>query len=266
MLVLLLLDHASGSTLSSVPLLRFRGGHDDDITILAQLKAQPPGPLSRDDVIEKLNIVPTFCIMQHDGSVISLPDMDAKGGDECCTWFTDASEARTAFKRITAANPDVQGLHLAMHWLGDVFATCNGFPDEVSDMSQKYDGTLKLQAPRQFYHPVATQLVRGMHQQGLNPGAWILPIFIGEHLAQTGPGGEQLLLPVYLDPNDMRAAYKKVGIPKHVLDRGPKIMDLRQFVGHMMARTNEHPNPWRSVQFIGSPDGAKLAHELMEAR
>ena len=82
---------------------------------MQQLRSQGNvGPLCREEIIEKMNKVPTFCIMQPDGSVISLPDPEAEG-EECCTWFIDAEEAQNTLKRVVAANPDLEGLRLEGH-------------------------------------------------------------------------------------------------------------------------------------------------------
>ena len=72
-------------------LLRLRGGADipDGTGTSTGLR------LSREEITAKLNRVPTFCIMQGDGSVISLPDPAGAEGDECCTWFLDAAEAQS---------------------------------------------------------------------------------------------------------------------------------------------------------------------------
>ena len=112
-------------------LLRLRGGADipDGTGTGTGLR------LSREEITAKLNRVPTFCIMQGDGSVISLPDPAGAEGDECCTWFTDAAEAQYTFKRVCAANPELvdEGLRLQTHGLGDVFAMCDGWPREEGE-------------------------------------------------------------------------------------------------------------------------------------
>ena len=92
-------DGVVSASLTSMRLLRLRGG--DSNLIEEQLKRQGNiGPLSREEIVEKLNAVPTFCIMQDDGSVISLPDLDGEESEECCTWFTDAAEAQATLKQV----------------------------------------------------------------------------------------------------------------------------------------------------------------------
>jgi hypothetical protein len=149
-------------------LLRLRGGADipDGTGTSTGLR------LSREEITAKLNRVPTFCIMQGDGSVISLPDPAGAEGDECCTWFTDAAEAQYTFKRVCAANPELvdEGLRLHTHGLGDVFAMCGGWPREEGETTTEV--TLRIKGPSALLKPVESQLVDALRQQGLEPGSW----------------------------------------------------------------------------------------------
>ena len=149
-------------------LLRLRGGADipDGTGTSTGLR------LSREEITAKLNRVPTFCIMQGDGSVISLPDPAGAEGDECCTWFTDAAEAQYTFKRVCAANPELvdEGLRLQTHGLGDVFAMCGGWPREEGEATTEV--TLRIKGPSALLKPVESQLVDALRQQGLEPGSW----------------------------------------------------------------------------------------------
>ena len=149
-------------------LLRLRGGADipDGTGTGTGLR------LSREEITAKLNRVPTFCIMQGDGSVISLPDPAGSEGDECCTWFTDAAEAQYTFKRVCAANPELvdEGLRLQTHGLGQAFAMCGGWPREEGEATTEV--TLRIKGPSALLKPVESQLVDALRQQGLDPGSW----------------------------------------------------------------------------------------------
>lgn len=128
--------------------------------------------LSREEITAKLNRVPTFCIIQGDGSIISLPDPAGSEGDECCTWFTDAAEAQYTFKRVCAANPELvdEGLRLQTHGLGQAFAMCGGWPREEGEAANEL--TLRIKGPSALLKPVEPQLVDALRQQGLDPGSW----------------------------------------------------------------------------------------------
>ena len=141
---------------------RLRGGTASDGTVLK---------LSTQEITEKLNHVPAFCVMQADGSVISLPDPDGVAeGDECCTWFLDGAEAEYTLKRVVAANPDLGGLHLQSFGLGDAFTMCDGWPREVGAEKPAAGGesssALKLQAKRAVVKQCEAQLIDALRRQG----------------------------------------------------------------------------------------------------
>eukprot|EP00908_Phaeocystis_cordata_P005574 Transcript_16071.p2 GENE.Transcript_16071~~Transcript_16071.p2 ORF type:complete len:267 (-),score=112.77 Transcript_16071:116-916(-) len=222
--------------------------------------------LSRQEIGDKLNRVPAFCVMQADGSVISLPDPDGAEGAECCTWFLDAAEAQFTLRQCVKANADLEGLHLQMFGLGDVFAMCGGWPGDASASSS--ESALKLQGNRAVLKQCESQLIDGLRRQGLEPGMWRLPVFIGEELAQAEEqGGEavQTRLPIFFTPEDIQAAYEQAGVPKAAV-AGVKVMDLRQLVESMQTEPPEYPNPWRAVQFVCAPSAMELAQELARKR
>lgn len=264
---LISLGHVTGSVLSAPHLLRFRGAGDDgsEDKILGSLKAkQMTGKLSKEEITEKLNRVPVFCIMKPDGSVISLPDKNGAEGDECCTWFLSAAEVQSVFGKVKFANPDEEDLHIVTFGLGSAFEMCGGWPDSTAS---EYDGKLLLQGDQEIVKHVDPQLIQAIKHQGLDPGAWRLPIFVGDALAQTEGSEEegtlrQSALPVFFSPYDLKAAYEKVGVP--LPEPGPKLMDLRQLVAYMAAEPEEFPNPWRAVEFITSTSAAELAKNLVE--
>ena len=250
---------------ASKRLLRFRGGSDVD-DFMSKLKTQGNvGPLRKEEIIEKLNAVPTFCIMQEDGSVISLPDQAGQEGDECCTWFLDASEAQTTLRRVIAANPDLSGLKLASHGLGDFIEMCDGWPRASSDVAPVAASddapVLKLKGLREVAGAIGDQLVNALKSQGLAVGNWQVAVFIAEELAQATPEGAQIAMPVFLNPNDVRDAYAQAGIPEKAL-ANVKVLELRQLLKYMGEATPDAVNPWRATRFYSSASAMKLAHEV----
>lgn len=240
--------------------LRFRGGANSDDPVEAILNAKTQtGKMSREEILEKLNRVPVFCIAQGNGSIFSLE------GDGCCTWYLDAGEAQVAFGRALAANP-MSGLHLQVQELGKVFTQCNGWPrdDSAPVVEDLGHGMLKLQAPKAILQHCDTQLAESLRKQGLDPGSWRVPVFVGEALAQAGPNGEQLALPIFFSPQDLQQAYMMAKVPQSEMERGMSVMDIRQILARMEEEPVDFPNPWRAVQFITTPATAKLANELMQ--
>ena len=45
--------------------------------------APTPAALSRKEIVEKLNAIPTFALLNRDKSVLAIEDGE---GDECCSW------------------------------------------------------------------------------------------------------------------------------------------------------------------------------------
>jgi len=238
---------------------RLRGGADDDPAALGLKAKDMTGRMSREEVIEKLNKVPTFCILQGDGSVISLAD--GSDGEESCTWFVDAQEAAQTFQKVKAANPG-ESLRLEAYGLGDALQMCGGWP---GDDAPDYDGVLKLAPTKAFVEPIRTQLVSSLKQEQLAPGAWVMATFIGEELAQAGPEGEQRALPVYMSPHDLRDAYAKAGVLNGpVAQTGPRVLELRVLVKHMLDEPKEYPNAWRAVEFVPTGEARELLRQLVE--
>ena len=63
--------------------------------------AAPPGKaLTKQQIIEALNAVPTFCILNGQKNIVGLQDpADPSGRAEVCCWFADAQEAKARQER-----------------------------------------------------------------------------------------------------------------------------------------------------------------------
>lgn len=244
---------------------RLRGGTDaDDPESLGLKSAQVTGRMSKDEVVEKLNRVPAFCIMRGDGSLISLPyDGDESSDAECCTWFMDPHEAADTFRKVKAANTG-ERLSLVAHALGDALQMCGGWPDD-EDGEASYDGILRLAPSKAFVEPIETQLEDSLRQAGIAAGTWVVPTFVGEELAQAGPEGEQRALPIFMSPYDLRDAYEKAGaLNGKVAQSGPRVLELRMLVQYMLDEPKEYPNAWRAVEFVPTAAAVELARLLAE--
>lgn len=272
---LLACEHVVGTSIRAQPtrllrlrsgedMIRLRGGEDDEATALGLKPTQVTGRLSKEEVVEKLNRIPTFCIIQGDGAIISLPNPSSDGG-ECCTWFVDPHEAAETFRKVKAANPG-ESMRLVAHGLGDALQMCGGWPAaDANEAAAAYDGTLRLAPHRDFVEPIKTQLVDSVRQEKLEPGTWVVPTFVGEELAQADADGAQRALPVYMSPYDLRDAYAKAGVlGESVAQSGPKVLELRVLVKHMLDEPKEYPNAWRAVEFVPTPAAVELARLLAE--
>ena len=95
---------AGATTLSTLrPHARLRGG--------AEAQAAPPSPtaLTPEEITEKLNGVPVFCILNKDGGVVSMKDPE--GGDAESVYLSDVlrfiNEASAKLDHITEIAADM---------------------------------------------------------------------------------------------------------------------------------------------------------------
>ena len=92
-------------------------------------KEPPKAALTQEQIIYKLNTVPTFCILNGQKNIVGLQDpSDPTGKLETCCWFADAAEAKATLAAAKAASPDVASqLHLGVTPLGVAFDACSGW-------------------------------------------------------------------------------------------------------------------------------------------
>lgn len=245
--------------------LRLRGGQEE-ASPPPPAEASPPPPavpaaLTKEEITAKLNGVPTFCIMNGEGGVVSMRDPNGSE-DAVCTWFTDANEARAVMASALKSNPTVTGLHLGVHGLGNAFSICKGWADEPEDKGLgevKFTGkgtegrsvSLRLQGNHGVVEQVGAQLTDILKQEGITPGDWLLPIFVCEELQSSK------IFPVFFHPEDVAKTWLKAGRTKETTPENLKMMDLRSFV----AMLQKPDNPWHLVQFISSQESIELATE-----
>ena len=145
--------------------------------------------------------------------------------------------------------------------LGDFLTVSNGWPVKTNAPLPVADHRLKLQGPKEVKRLIGPQLISALQSAGLHAGIWQLGVFVAEDLAAASPEGAQILLPIFLNPDDARAAYEQAGLPSKALEN-IKVMELRQLLQLMAQGTPDAVNPWRAVQMITSTGNAKLAEEL----
>jgi len=223
-------------------LLRLRGGED------APPPSVAPTALSREEITAKLNGVPVFCILNKDGGVVSMPDREDTS-KSICRWFVDANEAKAVLELAIQNNPQLTGLHMGVHGLGNAFKLCGGWP---GDAPPSGDASFRLLGNHQLVNQTAAQLAESLQAEAIEAGPWFLPIFFSEQLQSKA------LFPVFFHPRDLAAAWVKAGRPEDSVPEKLSMMDIRSFVA-MMQKAD---NPWQLVQFITSSDAVELANKL----
>jgi len=231
--------------------LRLRGGQASD--------APPKNALTRDEITDKMNAVPAFCIMNGNGGMVGVRGKD--DGKEAINWFTDAAEAKAILAVMKEHNPGVE-LELGVHGLGTAFRLCKGWGDseEVQEKMQTegakpFAGELRVQGNMPLMKETTPRLTELLEEAGIDKGGWQLPIFLCEELQSSS------MLPVFLSPADLAATWEKSGRKKEDLPEGITMMDIRMLAAQMQTEDN----PWRVIQFVGSQEAYELVREIQEA-
>ena len=87
--------------------------------------------LTRQQIIQKLNAIPTFCLLNGEKNIIGIDDGSGEGR-EACFWFLDADDARQVFAVVRAQNPGVE-VGLGVTPLGLAFALACGWEEATFD-------------------------------------------------------------------------------------------------------------------------------------
>ena len=224
--------------------------------LLADVLALRGGALSREEIVSKLNRVPTFAIVDGDDHV--LPITTESGADIC--WFIDAAEAKELLELTKAANPDV-AVHLAVTPLGEAFVKCNGWPDAEGDEEEQgasyVGGKLKLRGTRKVVDANEEALRSQQQAQGIAPGAWVLPVYCHDDF-QTPQ-----MMPLFFSAADLQAGWIRSGRAADAVPEDLPVMELRVLV-KQMAETDVFD--WSIFTFVSSEAAYALAQELIASR
>lgn len=251
----LLLAPAAASSLRPPSVMswsRIRGGADSSENASEALERKA---LTKEEIMEKLNAIPTFCIVNSEGGIIGMTD--AEGGKKSCAWFTDAEEAKAILAAVQKSNPDA-GLRLECHGLGGAFTQCNGWglgADTKVAEAKTPDGDeieLRLQGNHALVKAAEDKLQKMLDDMGIDKGCWQLPLFICEKLQSPK------IVPVFLNPRDLAKMWERSGRKKEDLPDDISVMDIRMLVQQM--QTDD--NPWKIFHFVGSIESVKLAAEI----
>ena len=154
-------------------MMRFRGGSDD---MPGDSTEDPPKALTKQEITDKLNAIPTFCMLNKDNNIVGTSD--AEGKPTCC-WYTDPEEAQAVLAAMKEANPDAaDGLHMGCIPLGEAFKVCKGWPAEVGEEENEETKSinLKIQGTRRIGSEVIPALLKQLEEQEIDPGCWQLPV------------------------------------------------------------------------------------------
>ena len=140
--------------------------------------------LSGDQIVEKLNEVPCFCLLNGADTMIGLKDpTDPTGQLEVCCWFIDPTEAKQTLAACKAANPEMERrLHIGVTKLGVAFAFASGWADCHFYGEKQLRGSLEALASGQDVVPMLRDQAT---QQGLETPGWHVPVFSCDELQSS---------------------------------------------------------------------------------
>ena len=250
LLLLLLPPHAAAHGAPLLRLVRLRGG-----------------ALSREEIVDKLNKVPTFAIVNGRDQIVPMRDPDLGSGAEDICFFCDAAEAKELLELTLAANPEATDLQLAVTPLGNAFLRCHGFPDGPEDETAEgatarsdeaggyAGGAMRLCGPRSVVAANAEVLREQQRAQDVTPGAWVLPAFCHDDFQIEGK-----LMPFFFSPEDFAAGWTRSGRDADAIPTNLAVMDLRVLVKQML---HTEAFDWSIFQFVSSEEAYALASQLL---
>lgn len=199
--------------------------------------------LSQTEIMQKLNSVPTFCILNGDSNIVGMQDPEGEG--EVCCWFTDADDAMGMLASARESNPDVPLLHLGVTPLGLAFALAMGWAES------HFVGNLRLQGQSSTVEATKEAVAQQVVAQGLELGTWTLPVFCCDELSSP------TVTPVFLNRHDLVQAWVVSGRPRETVPEHLSIMDLRVLVHQMQTDAFA----WSTIHFVGSPKSVALVQK-----
>ena len=207
--------------------------------------------LSRDEVTNKLNAVPTFVIAGDDDKFVALD------GKIC--FFVDGAEAKEALELTASGNPDVPGLHLIPVPLGTAFTVCGGWLGEEPSTAAG-DAIFVLQGPSDAIETKGEEVKQKAKAMGTDLGdiqdAWVLPVFFSDDFQMPS------MMPLFFCQKDLEGGYVRAGNPPDGTSLlAVDCMDLRGLVTSML---HSDAMPWAMFQLVSSPASYDLARELRE--
>ena len=248
------LPQFAGGSAANRRLLRLRGGEDGGGGEDAGDTAS--GGLTFQEVTDKLNRVPCFCVLRADGS---LAPISADDGTAVHTWYLDPAEAREALELMAAAAADEldgEELSLGVTAMGTVFEMAGGWsgtPGEADAAGAAPDpSALRLLGPRASREPLEAQL----RAAGLEPGSVVVSIVTHDD-AQRDDG---TLMPLFFSPADFEAGWVRLKGDDLEMPDGDAlmVMELRSLCAQMLGPQG---GQLKVAQFVASPDAYAASSE-----
>lgn len=212
--------------------------------------AAPPGKaLTKQQIIEALNAVPTFCLLNGEANIVGLQDPE-NPKYEVCFWMTDAAEAKEMLTAAKANNSEeVAGkLHLGVTPLGVAFGLASGW------IETSFYGDMRLRGAQEDTADLIPMLRQQVEAQGLAQASWQVPVFCCDELQQPE------VMPMFLSRKALQETWVVSGRKLSELPAQQAVMDLRVLVEQM--QTDKFA--WNTLHFLTARNSVKLVKEARE--
>lgn len=244
---------------------RFRGGADTTGSS-DRINDDEATPLSEEQIMEKLNTIPTFVMMSgQDSDGLNFVSMAAPDGETAVLFFTEPDEAQDVLARTQAALSD-NSIRLGTVGLGDALQLCNGFEGSndpsFADLQEAFAETkalfaennvvLRLRGNSALVEKHTSLLEKVLEREGIAARSWAFPVFLCTEL--VGPK----IMPMFLSPEGFRMTSPE-GVEVAIDHEQCHVMDIRMVVRDMRRKRDV---PWSTVRFFGPEGALSLAKEL----
>ena len=220
--------------------------------------AMPPRQLTPNAVVEKLNEIPSFAIMNEKEAgakktFVPLRFMDDNGkqGPETCAFFIDPAEANATLIQAKKAAPDLN-LVVGVMPLGNAFALANGWAEAQGSCPFSVRGEPEMASQ------VRPQLKQQLAERGL-ASWWQFPVILCDELQSPA------VLPIFLTREGLNATWaacEREGPPPSKL----QVIDMRLLVKKLLAPFAETGFDANIVRFLGSETAWNVVQRSLATR
>lgn len=220
----------------------------------ASSSSEPPkAALTVGEIVQKLNAVPCFCMLNSESDLVTLKDpTDATGKKELCVWFSCPNEAKTTLETCKVANPDCDGLHLGVTPLGIAYAFACGWAECHFYGEKQVRGSTEVFAGAQDPIPLLRDQAVA---QGLEPQSWHVPVFTCDELSSPGR------TPIFMSRKALAESWVVSGRKLAELPANIAVLDLGVVVHQMQTDVFA----WSTIQFVCERKAVQLVNESKQA-
>lgn len=213
--------------------------------------------LSIQELVAKLDVVPTFAIMNHHTSSgakrfmpMTFSDSDGTQSPEpVCAFFIDPDEAQRSLVQAQQACADLN-LVLGAMPLGHAFALVVGWADAEGDHPFVVRGSAALTKD------MRSHLVQQLDKAGL-PSYWQIPVILCEELQSP------TVLPAFFTHEGLTLTWRAVGKPGPP-PRALQVLDLRLLVRTMLAPFSQTGTDWSIARFVGCERASQVVQRGLD--